>query len=1043
VSPCTHTFSTSVTGTHLLKAIATDGAGLKDEKTVPITVSAPPSGNAIIDEPFDSFTGWSSWLQRGSLTPTVSVGILVLQSSNHNGGVYKQFDTGGSGRRIDISGWWQSNPTVVNNQWAEVLVINGPDLPANGADVVGGGTVGNSNVVLIYKNDTYGGRTGWPMSEMKNSAPVVNVGFFTSAGSKATIVFKSGNAGGNLTGTRFDSVLVTGPGGTQNPEPTVSLATNGTSFDTGATIIGTATASDANGIARVDFYENGAFKLTDTASPYTYTIENAPAGSYALKAVAFDSGTPQASKESNVVNVSVTNPANPPPDVFLATNGTSFSVGATVIGTATASDANGIAKVEFYENNALKLTDTASPYTYTIANAAAGSYALKAIAFDNGTPQASQQSNIVDVSVTTQPGDPPPGALYQRRNFYGMHNLRDGGVEYKRGLDWTKHLVGRGGFAFDWVNDDTTWIKEVMDRNMIPAIRVQGGNSPSDSWIGIIASNISTWQQQADAKYKNKLIYLQLWNEPNVNQGNDFTPPDVFADFMVAAYTAVKQADKLGTLRVMTPGQNSPEYWTTAFTHNPQAVDAFDIWATHPYPKATPPHVNLHDETTPPRTVDCIDSYLLDLDVVAKFGRRGFPLMITEGGYGHRDGGDPYGYPKGDRELPCTDLNSNTVSARSCDYNARAFKNFYHNWPELIGVNPFLLENIGPWQHLEWVRNGDSTTAPDGSQIPTQGNAYPQYWAIKDIPKPPAGNFELYTGKVGHIKGRVSRKDNGQSVPYATLYTNGHEFGGPSLCGKDYFGDPSICDGGYEIRNVPIGTYILSADKKRYGNASKNITVLENQTITVDFQLSYFGKSLKQLYNLDSNPANSNQYKMDGAWVGQIFTTGPDTGFIKFASAKPNTDGQTLNFSLHSYENNQIGAQIGISVSGTLRSGDGAILIGAEWPDGQEPAVQPNKQYFLKVTSDKGWLFAYASDKSTYAGGYAIYAGRHEPSLDLFGTIRGLTPEFGTPSNLPPDVSLATNATSFPAGPTIIGTATPPTPTASPRSTSTKTTPSN
>jgi hypothetical protein len=150
---------------------------------------------------------------------------------------------------------------------------------------------------------------------------------------------------------------------------------------------------------------------------------------------------------------------------------------------------------------------------------------------------------------------------------------------------------------------------------------------------------------------------------------------------------------------------------------------------------------------------------------------------------------------------------------------------------------------------------------------------------------------------------------------------------------------------------------------------------------------------------------------MDGAWVGQIFTTGPDTGFIKFASAKPNTDGQTLNFSLHSYENNQIGAQIGISVSGTLRSGDGAILIGAEWPDGQEPAVQPNKQYFLKVTSDKGWLFAYASDKSTYAGGYAIFEGRHEPALDLFGTIRGLTPEFGTPSNLPPDVSLATNGT--------------------------------
>ena len=70
------------------------------------------------------------------------------------------------------------------------------------------------------------------------------------------------------------------------------------------------------------------------------------------------------------------------------------------------------------------------------------------------------------------------GQIGERRNFYGMHNLRDGGAAYLDGLDWTRHLVGEGGYVFDWVNNDTTWIKEVIDRGLIPCVHVQGGDHP-------------------------------------------------------------------------------------------------------------------------------------------------------------------------------------------------------------------------------------------------------------------------------------------------------------------------------------------------------------------------------------------------------------------------------------------------------------------------------------------------------------------------------------------------------------------------------------
>jgi regulation of enolase protein 1 (concanavalin A-like superfamily) len=84
------------------------------------------------------------------------------------------------------------------------------------------------------------------------------------------------------------SVVQTAPPPVNQP-PSISLATNGTSFSAPATITLTAAAADPEGrLSRVEFYAGTSLLGTDTAAPYSFTWSGAPAGTYALRAVAYD-----------------------------------------------------------------------------------------------------------------------------------------------------------------------------------------------------------------------------------------------------------------------------------------------------------------------------------------------------------------------------------------------------------------------------------------------------------------------------------------------------------------------------------------------------------------------------------------------------------------------------------------------------------------------------------------------------------------------------------------------------------------------------------
>ncbi|MEV4803870.1 glycoside hydrolase family 48 protein [Nonomuraea sp. NPDC049421] len=86
------------------------------------------------------------------------------------------------------------------------------------------------------------------------------------------------------------------------------------------------------------------------------------------------------------------------------TAGQTFTAPATVPIAATASDSDGtVTKVDFYQGSTLLGTDTSSPYSYSWANVAAGSYSITARATDN----SGQVTTSSPVGITVSPNSGP------------------------------------------------------------------------------------------------------------------------------------------------------------------------------------------------------------------------------------------------------------------------------------------------------------------------------------------------------------------------------------------------------------------------------------------------------------------------------------------------------------------------------------------------------------------------------------------------------------------------------------------------------------
>ncbi|MDH4135879.1 MAG: SMP-30/gluconolactonase/LRE family protein, partial [Anaerolineae bacterium] len=208
-------------------------------------------------------------------------------------------------------------------------------------------------------------------------------------------------------------------------------------------------------------------------------------------------------------------------------------------------------------------------------------------------------------------------------------------------------------------------------------------------------------------------LYVEVWNEPDLPVEWSGSPSAwEYGHFFVDVAAAIHS---LGDSRIkvlnggLTPGNSS---FTRQLVSVPGFVDSFDLWATHCYPHNHPPEYNLHQGTAT-YSQFAIDSYLLELDVLARYGGRGnVQVILTEAGHALYENTFGFeGYP------PIGESNR-------AAYMVRAFQDYWLSWPEVVAVTPFeLVDPYGTTWYMDWL-------------YPTTDVPHQQYSAIETLPKP-------------------------------------------------------------------------------------------------------------------------------------------------------------------------------------------------------------------------------------------------------------------------------------------------------------------
>ncbi|TML08512.1 MAG: hypothetical protein E6G39_17755 [Actinobacteria bacterium] len=160
-----------------------------------------------------------------------------------------------------------------------------------------------------------------------------------------------------------------------------------------------ANASDNVGVTKVEFYVDGVLVATDITAPYSasWNTNNSALGAHALTAKAYDLANNATTSASVAVTVSDT--VKPTVSVTSPANNTQVNRGTDVTISATAADNRAVARVEFYVNDVLTCTDTATPYScrWSVPGPRGARYTLRVRAYDT-----SNNYTEASVSVTSR-----------------------------------------------------------------------------------------------------------------------------------------------------------------------------------------------------------------------------------------------------------------------------------------------------------------------------------------------------------------------------------------------------------------------------------------------------------------------------------------------------------------------------------------------------------------------------------------------------------------------------------------------------------------
>jgi hypothetical protein len=352
-----------------------------------------------------------------------------------------------------------------------------------------------------------------------------------------------------------------------------------------------------------------------------------------------------------------------------------------------------------------------------------------------------------------------------------------------------------------WVN----YVNKCYELEMVPFLRLAGvwaGNQwlkPEADAPGDYTSMAQAIKRVVEGLPRSNMcpMYIEVFNEPNLSV--EWTGKPVakeYADFFVAVSKAIRSIGD-DRIKILNAGLAlSPEWTRLLCEANPEFIDAFDVWSTHPYPMNHPPSINHHDGTAKETSLFTIDSYVKEVDVLNEFGRMNVPVMITETGWdlGNSVYLQSEGYPIIDEY-------------NRADYIMRSFRDYWSKWDEIQAVFPFEFSNEG-WQRFDWVYP-ESGINPDGT--PTKPHY--QYTVVAALAKP--------TDTTGAINGTLTVDQLGVRLEGVKVTGAGQEF----------TTDPM---GNYFLADVEPGTYTVEFNKTGFTSVTRNVEVKAGENSVLD-----------------------------------------------------------------------------------------------------------------------------------------------------------------------------------------------------------------
>jgi regulation of enolase protein 1 (concanavalin A-like superfamily) len=442
-APFAFSWSAVATGTYAVRAVAYDNAGASGSSaTATITVATPASNGLLNAYGLNEGTGTTAGDDSGNgasgtLTGATWTAGRYGQAVSFDGSDVVTFGDRDLAGSFTVMGWLQTRTLYAGTCGSFIMKAYDYGFELCGGQLsasVGSGTSWTATVAQplttadlnVWKHValTYDGAA----LRLYVDSALVNTATGAHGSNNSTLLFGRWTPASeywdglidevrlysrNLTQSEIQTDMNTPVGGgTGNLSPTATLTApaNGATYTEPATVSLTASATDADGtIARVEFYNGATLINTDTTAPYAFTWSSVGAGTYAVRAVAYDNGGASGSSATATITVTGTNQA-PTAVLTSPANGATYTETATVALSASATDADGtIARVEFYNGATLLNTDTTAPYAFTWSWVGAGTYAVRAVAYDNAGASATSAINTITVSSTTTP---PTGGIF-------------------------------------------------------------------------------------------------------------------------------------------------------------------------------------------------------------------------------------------------------------------------------------------------------------------------------------------------------------------------------------------------------------------------------------------------------------------------------------------------------------------------------------------------------------------------------------------------------------------------------------------------------